>query len=140
MILARFAWYRRARGGYWAQVTGFISGVRWVRCKSTEPTPDHKWIFYPWATKEMGNGYIDEWHSVEPCWAVPFSSWVAETIGTNDMACVLGLISAARNNLEVGECPDPVEYHPCRREGCPHCDLVSALLPFKNAKTTNATK
>lgn len=102
-MLSRFRWYRRMRGGYWAQVTApmsLLAKTKWVRCKEVQPTPDHKWEFYPWGAKTMGNGYIDEWHQVEPCWAVPFSSWVAETIGTNDMACVLALIREARTVSE----------------------------------------
>lgn len=133
MILSRFRWYRRMRGGYWAQVTapmGILSKTRWVRCKEMQPTPDHKWTFYPWASKTMGNGYIDEWHSVEPCWAVPFSSWVAETIGTNDMACVLGLIREARKAHEVWA------HHPDGDEGTKALkNLRLALVPFEHAKT-----
>jgi hypothetical protein len=86
MILSRFAWYRRLRGGYWAQVTaplGILSRTRWVRCKAAQPTPDNHWVFYPWGTKTLGNGYIDEWHFVEPWYAVPFSDWLEKTIGTN---------------------------------------------------------
>ena len=77
MILSYFRWYRRARGGYWAQVTaplGVFLKVRWVRCKQMQPTPDKRWEFYPWASKTMGNGYIDEWYSIEPWYAVPLSS------------------------------------------------------------------
>lgn len=120
------------RGGYWAQVTaplGIFSKTRWVRCKAMQPTPDQNWIFYPWAQKTMGNGYIDEWHMIEPCWAVPFSSWVAETIGTNDVACVLGLIKEARkaqhtlwiNNSNADTRQQALE-------------LRLALVPFEKAK------
>lgn len=137
MILARFAWYRRLRGGYWAQVTapmGLLSKTRWVRCKAMQPTPDHKWVFYPWAQKTMGNGYIDEWHAIEPCWAVPFSSWVAETIGTNDMACVLGLIREARKAQEI--LSDGLNQVYCASERSEVMEnLRLALLPFENAKT-----
>jgi hypothetical protein len=49
----------------------------------------------------------------------PFSRWVAETIGTNDMACVLGLIREARQANEQ-----------LRSD-----DLRLALLPFEHAKT-----
>jgi hypothetical protein len=49
----------------------------------------------------------------------PFSGWVAETIGTNDMACVLGLIREARKANEQ-----------LRSD-----DLRLALLPFEHAKT-----
>lgn len=80
MILARFRWYRRMRGGYWAQVTaplGIFSRTRWVRCKGETPTPDHRWEFYPWGQKTMGNGYIDEWYS-DGCYAVPLSSVICD--------------------------------------------------------------
>lgn len=82
--LNRFKWYRRARGGYWAQVTnplGIITNFRWVRCpERRQPTPDQMWEFYPWAKKEMGNGYIDEWHSSSPCFAVPLSTVTIKAI------------------------------------------------------------
>ena len=29
--LKHFRWYRRLRGGRWAQVTGWLFGKRWVR-------------------------------------------------------------------------------------------------------------
>lgn len=75
MILAQFRWYRRLRGGYWAQVTGWLWGQNWVRCSERDqPTPDKVWEFYPWASKTLGNGYIDEWYAQEPHFAVALSS------------------------------------------------------------------
>lgn len=81
MILSRFQWYRRARGGYWAQVTaslGIFSRTRWVRCKGETPTADREWTFYPWAQKRMGNGYIDEWYSPDGIYATPLSSVICK--------------------------------------------------------------
>lgn len=135
MILSRFAWYRRARGGYWAQVTGMFSRVRWVRCPEMQPTPDHKWEFYPSAVREASpvTRYVDEWHSMEPCWAVPFSRFVAETIGTNDMACVLGLIKEARKAHDI--LADGFQQVYCASERSEVMDnLRTALIPFQNAK------
>lgn len=68
------------RGGYWAQVTaplGIFSRTRWVRCKHSEPTPDHQWEFYPWAQKRMGNGYIDEFY-YDGCYATPLSHVICD--------------------------------------------------------------
>ena len=82
-MLSRFQWYRRMRGGYWAQVTaplGILAKTRWTRCKETQPTPDQKWEFYPWAKKTMGNGYIDEWYFVEPMYAVHLSHYVLQRV------------------------------------------------------------
>ena len=31
-MLSQFRWYRRWRGGYWARVTGWLWGTRWVQC------------------------------------------------------------------------------------------------------------
>lgn len=81
-LLAKFQWYRRARGGYWAQVTAFF-GTRWVHI-SGQPTSNREWIFYPWGKSEMGNGYIDEWYSVDPHVAMPLSHALNEAIGTAD--------------------------------------------------------
>lgn len=79
MILSRFRWYRRMRGGYWAQVTSMFYGRRWVRCKERgQPTPDHQWEFFPWASKVMGNGYIDEWHCTDGMFATPLSTAICE--------------------------------------------------------------
>ena len=106
------------RGGYWAQAKsrlGILS-FRWVRCKECQPTPDSRWIFYPWGQKTIGNGYIDEWYPAEPCWAIPFSAWVVETIGTNDMACMVRLIEESRKANEF-----------LQSEG-----LSLALEPFKS--------
>lgn len=136
MILSRFAWYRRARGGYWAQVTaplGLFTKTRWVRCKQMQPTPGQDWTFYPWATKTMGNGYVDEWHPVEPCYAVPFSRFVTDTIGTNDMACVLGLIKEARAAHEILTDGLNAVYSASQRSEVMD-NLRMALLPFQNAK------
>lgn len=80
MFLSRFQWYRRARGGYWAQVIGLLWGKRWIR-SATEPSPNHEWVFYPWGTKIMGNGYIDEWYTHD-CYAVPLSSVICEDCKT----------------------------------------------------------
>lgn len=140
MMLTRFRWYRRMRGGYWAQVSSpmsLLGKLDWVKCDRPQPTPDKVWEFYPWAKKEMGNSMVDEWHAVEPCWAVPYSQWIAETLGTNDMACVLGLIRSARKAHEV---IDDVLKH--SRPIVAHCDqkaalddLRLALIPFRNART-----
>ena len=92
MILSRFRWYRRMRGGYWAQVTaplGIFSRARWIRSKGEQLTPDREWTFYPWAEKRMGNGYIDEWYS-DGCFAHPLSSVICpeckERLGLNNLA------------------------------------------------------
>src|SRR5438034_1013903 len=103
ILLSHFRWYRRMRGGYWAQVSaplgigmlslGFVNR-KWIRCKDRwQPKADGVWEFYPWASKTMSNCYTDEWHEVEPYYLVPYSQWISATLGTNDMACVLRLIS-----------------------------------------------
>ena len=69
---------RRARGGYWGQVTaplgfslhGFFSRKRWVHV-ADNPSPHHDWTYFPWATKQLGNGYMDEWY---------FGDWTAMPI------------------------------------------------------------
>jgi hypothetical protein len=33
-ILPSFRWYRSLRGGYWARVTGFMWGKRWVKLQN----------------------------------------------------------------------------------------------------------
>ena len=80
----------------------------------------------------MGNGYIDEWHSVGSCYAVPYSRWIGETLGTNDMACVLGLIREARKAHEVWA----GAHHPDSEPGTTALEnLRLALKPFENART-----
>jgi len=92
-----------------------------------------KWEFYPWARKEMENGYIDEWHSVEPCYAVPFSGWLAETLGTNDAACMLALIRESRAVYEMAS--DDIHFRNLsssqRSEILEYLRL--ALIPFGRA-------
>lgn len=90
--LGYFKWYRRARGGYWAQVTGFIWGTRWYRCKHSQPIPGYNWTFYPWASKAMGNGYMDEWHSIDAHSIIPLS------VVTNEA------LSALKSCLNSKEC------------------------------------
>jgi hypothetical protein len=48
----------------------------------------------------------------------------------DEMTKTLSVVAAARNLLAVSDCPNPIEYHPCRRMGCPHCDLVVALHDY----------
>lgn len=136
MILSRFKWYRRARGGYWAQVTaplGIFSRFRWVRVpERSQPTPDNVWEFYPWGRKEFGNSMIDEWYAQEPCYARPFSQFVTESLGTNDVACILGLIREARKAHEVWA----GAHHPDGDEGTKAlANLRLALVPFRDART-----
>jgi hypothetical protein len=81
VMLSRFRWYRRMRGGYWGQVTaplGIFSRTRWVRVDAPQPLPDGRWEFYPWASKTMGNGYMDEWHGQDPCYVVPLSQVICD--------------------------------------------------------------
>lgn len=130
MILSRFKWYRRMRGGYWAKVPGFL-GSRWTRVDRPIPAPTPGWEFYPWAAKTLGNGYVDEWWSVEPCYAVAFSQVVAGTLGTNDLGDMLELVRAARTASEYmtpGSEHSP--YHSVAR-----ARLEAALFPFVAAKT-----
>jgi len=92
--LSKFRWYRRMRGGYWGQVTGGfafnvlgnLNGRKWVRVSnwSTAPLPNGQWEFYPWAKKERGNGFCDEWYEMEPFYMVPLSSVYMEIFGTSD--------------------------------------------------------
>lgn len=86
--LSRFRWYRRARGGYWAQVTSFLlTSTHWVRMADNPiPMQNGCWEFYPWAKKEMGNGYIDEWHCSSPYYAVPLSSITVKAIDALKLA------------------------------------------------------
>ena len=135
MILSRFRWYRRARGGYWAQVTaplGLFSNVRWVRCPEMRPTPERKWEFYPSAVREAQpvTAYIDEWHCVEPCWAVPFSRHLADTLGTNNPDDFAKLVQAARTaRTQLGRWPLVAESN---STPLPAMDaLDAALQPFK---------
>jgi len=82
-LLSYFQWYRRARGGYWAQTTGFFFRHVWVR--QERPTADLEWIFYPWGTRTLGNGYIDEWY-LEPdgSSAIPLSTAIERIFGTSN--------------------------------------------------------
>lgn len=81
-LLSYFQWYRRARGGYWAQVTGLF-GSKWVRVEVPTSTAGRQWTFYPWAKSEMGNGYIDEWY-LEDYSAIPLSTAITSVLGTAD--------------------------------------------------------
>jgi hypothetical protein len=103
-LLSYFKWYRRARGGYWAQVTGLIFGKRWVRCPERgQPTPDNIWEFYPWAKKQMGNGYIDEWHIIEPIHAVPVSTITIKAI--NGLKLAINTVECDSTDKDGNELP-----------------------------------
>lgn len=86
---ARFLWYRRARGGYWAQVSG-VFGPRWWRV-NTHPPVGLQWEFYPWGTRTLGNGYMDEWH-MEGHVAEPLSQVLKREVGTCDPAEIKRMI------------------------------------------------
>ena len=96
--LANFRWYRRARAGYWGQVTGPFFGPSWVRVQD-RPNSARTWEFYPWAKSEMGNGIIDEWYEKEPYYAVPLSQSISEIFGTCDPVELRKRYSATQRDI-----------------------------------------
>lgn len=51
--LSYFKWYRKLRGGRWAQVTGLMFGKRWVRVEPecverVDEDYDNYWEGMPW--------------------------------------------------------------------------------------------
>jgi hypothetical protein len=46
MILRRFQWYRRWRGGKWGMVSGLIYGRKWIKLSSQSVQFDEDWGEY----------------------------------------------------------------------------------------------
>jgi hypothetical protein len=96
--LSYFRWYRRARGGFWSQVTSPLnpfSRIRWLRVESN-PAPCAEWTYYPWGTRTMGNGYIDEWYADTEWSACPLSHALNRTVGTDDPEKIKKLVEAKK--------------------------------------------
>lgn len=109
---------------------GLFSKFKWYRV-GAYPDTRYRWEFYPFAVKEGGVYGVDEWHFTEPCWAEPYSHWIADTIGTNDMACVLALIRASREAYAAwigAGLKDETSRQACVK-------LREALVPFEKART-----
>lgn len=96
--LAYFRWYRRARGGFWTRIPTPLFGASvWIRA-GEGPPPTHVWTFWPWGTREMCNGYIDEWH-VDGHVATPLSVELRRIFGTADPKVIEETMNAMRDRL-----------------------------------------
>jgi len=77
---------------------------------------------------------IDEWYSVEPFYAKPLSQFLTESLGTNDVACILGLIEEARRAQSVFA----ADFSSTSQEGRAALRALRlALKPFDAAHTAS---
>lgn len=103
-FLGRFAWYRRARAGYWGETTSLIFGKVWFRSRNElAPTPNGSWVFYPWGSKEMSNGYIDEWYDVDGVTSMPYSQLIYQAFGTRDVKLLKARFQSLLNEARIAD-------------------------------------